>query len=168
MFFKITTLGLTSLTLLLASCATVFTGTSQKIEFTSEPEGAEIIVNGIEMGVTPATVEVKKPAMMEDRRVTLKLDGYADKTFVLQKEFQMVSILNLFLTGGIGFAVDILSGALFEYSPEKYHIDLESSDDQVKLKDLPRDENGNYLLTQIDGDISVIDEESGYVFHWKQ
>ena len=44
-----------------------------------------MLIDGIEMGVTPATVEVKKPAMMEDRRVTLKLDGYADKTFVPSK-----------------------------------------------------------------------------------
>ena len=167
MFFKITTLCLTSLTLLLASCATVFTGTSQKVEFTSEPEGAEIIIDGIEMGVTPATVEVKKPAMMEDRRVTLKLEGYADKTFVLQKEFQMVSILNIF-TGMAGFAIDILTGAIFSYSPETYNMELESSEDQEKLQDLPKDAEGNYLLTHLDGDITVLDEESGYVFHWKQ
>jgi hypothetical protein len=167
MLFKIATLTLTALTLLLASCATIFTGTSQKVEFTSEPEGAEILIDGLEMGVTPATIEVKKPAMMEDRKVTLKLEGYEDKIFVLQKDFQMVSVLNFF-TGMTGFAVDILTGALFYYSPEKYNMELESSEDQVKLKDLPKDEEGNYLLTQFDSDITVLDEESGYLFHWKQ
>ena len=167
MFLKITTLCFTSLTLLLASCATIFTGTSQKVEFTSEPEGAEILIDGIEVGVTPATVEVKKPAMMEDRRVTLKLEGYEDKTFILQKDFQIVSVLNIFM-GGLSFAVDILTGAMFYYNPEKYDMELESSEDQVKLKDLPKDEEGNYLLTQFDSDITVLDEESGYLFHWKQ
>ena len=168
MFSKIAVVTLSCLSLLLVSCATIFTGTTQKVEFTSEPEGAEIIIDGIEMGVTPATVEVKKPAMMEDRRVTLKLDGYADRTFVLQKEFQMVSVLNLFLNGGIGFAVDIFSGALFSYSPETYNMKLESSDDQVKLKDLPRDAEGNYLLSKVEGDLTVLDEESGHLFHWKE
>ena len=119
------------------------------------------------MGVTPATVEVKKPAMMEDRRVTLKLDGYADRTFVLQKDFQMVSILNVF-TGAVGFAIDIITGAIFSYSPETYNMKLESSDDQVKLEDLPRDAEGNYLLSKIEGDLTVLDEESGHLFHWKE
>ena len=167
MLFKIDTLTLASLSLLLASCATIFTGTSQKIEFTSEPEGAEIIIDGVEMGVTPATVDVKKPALMEDRKITLQLEGYQDKTFVLQKDFQMVSVLNIFL-GGLSFAVDILTGAMFYYSPEKYEITMKSSEDQVKLKDLPKDNEGNYLLTQFDSDVSVVDEESGYVFHWKK
>ena len=167
MFAKIAVVTLSCLSLLLVSCATIFTGTTQKVEFTSEPEGAEIIIDGIEMGVTPATVEVKKPAMMEDRRVTLKLDGYADRTFVLQKDFQMVSILNVF-TGAVGFAIDIITGAIFSYSPETYNMKLESSDDQVKLEDLPRDAEGNYLLSKIEGDLTVLDEESGHLFHWKE
>ena len=108
------------------------------------------------MGVTPATVEVKKPAMMEDRRVTLKLDGYADRTFVLQKDFQMVSILNVF-TGAVGFAIDIITGAIFSYSPETYNMKLKSSDDQVKLEDLPRDAEG--VVVKIEGDLTVLDEE---------
>ena len=167
MFAKIAVVTLSCLSLLLVSCATIFTGTTQKVEFTSEPEGAEIVIDGIEMGVTPATVEVKKPAMMEDRRVTLKLDGYADRTFVLQKDFQMVSILNVF-TGAVGFAIDIITGAIFSYSPETYNMKLESSDDQVKLEDLPRDAEGNYLLSKIEGDLTVLDEESGHLFHWKE
>lgn len=163
---KYLALSVAVVTLLSASCATLFTGTSQDIKFTSEPEGAEIHVDGINMGTTPATVKVKKPGMLKDRKVTLKLEGYEDKTFVLQTEFQLVSVLNL--ANFVFWGIDVLTGSVMKYDKEEHNVVMESSNDQVKLQDLPRDAEGNYLLTQADGDLTVVDEESGHMFHWKR
>ena len=152
---------LIALCLFMASCATIFTGTTQTIHFTSEPEGAIIWIDGLEVGETPAMVEVEKPAMVKDKRITLKLDGYADRSFVLKKSFNLVSLLNLF-TGTIGFIVDILTGAFFEYSQTVYDINLEPSDNVALLNDLERMPNGDYIIPNVDTDLTVIDEESGY------
>ena len=118
------------------------------------------------MGTTPATVKVKKPGMLKDRKVTLKLEGYEDKTFVLQTEFQLVSVLNL--ANFVFWGIDVLTGSVMKYDKEEHNVVMESSNDQVKLQDLPRDAEGNYLLTQADGDLTVVDEESGHMFHWKR
>lgn len=55
--------------------------------------------------------------------MTLKLEGYEPCTFALRDEFNVVSMLNL---GGIlGWGVDIATGAVTEYSPASYSMDLE-------------------------------------------
>ena len=151
---------LIALCVVMASCATIFTGTKQAIHFNSEPEGATIWIDGLEVGETPAIVEVEKPAMVKDKRITLTLDGHEDRTFVLQKSFNLVSLLNL-ATGSIGFIVDILTGAFFEYSQDKYDINLKPSGDVALLKDLERLPNGDYIIPDGDSDLTVIDEDSG-------
>ncbi|MBL91405.1 MAG: hypothetical protein CMH56_06275 [Myxococcales bacterium] len=142
------------------SCATLFTGTQQTIHVDSEPQGAVIWIDGLEVAETPATLEIEKPAMVKDKRITLRLDGYADRSFVLQKSFNMVSLLNLF-TGSIGFIVDILTGAFFEYSQSEYNIKMKPAGDVAYLQDLNRLPNGDYIIPNGDGDLTVIDEESG-------
>ena len=47
-------------TLLTTSCATIFTGSKQTVQIKSFPEGAKIEVDGIERGVTPAPIKLKK------------------------------------------------------------------------------------------------------------
>ena len=161
MYLKICMALLTVMCLLMASCATIFSGTSQSIQINSEPEGAAIWLDGFEVGVTPAAIEVEKPAMAKDKRITLKLEGYKDRNFVLKKSFDMVTLLNLF-TGNIGFAVDLLTGALWEYSIAEYDITLKPSGETALLKELKRTENGDYIIPDSQGDLTVIDEESGY------
>ena len=149
------------LCVLMTSCATLFTGTKQTILVDSEPQGAVIWIDGLEVAETPATLEIEKPAMVKDKRITLSLDGYADRSFVLQKSFNMVSLLNL-CTGTIGFIVDILTGAFFEYSQTEYNIKLKPAGDVAYLQDLDRLPNGDYIIPNGDGDLTVIDEDSGF------
>ena len=44
-------------TLSLTSCATILTGTSDKITFNSSPEGAKVLDAGIEKCTTPCTIK---------------------------------------------------------------------------------------------------------------
>ena len=46
--------------ILALGCATLFVGDKQSLTFDSEPAGAQIIMNGRPMGVTPATITIKK------------------------------------------------------------------------------------------------------------
>jgi hypothetical protein len=107
--------------LTLQSCATVFTGTRDIIHFDSKPAGAKVRIDGIDMGRTPLDVSVKRS--INDKAVTMQLDGYETRTFVLSKEFNFVSVLNLF--GMIGWAVDAVTGALMYYDMKQYTVELE-------------------------------------------
>lgn len=108
--------------ILMTSCATIFTGTKDRITFTSDPSGATIFIDGIEQGVTPLTMKVKRN--INDTDVEFKLDGYETKLITLSKEFNLVSIINL---GNLfGWGIDAVSGAVMKYDRNSYDITLDN------------------------------------------
>ena len=54
---KLFSLLLLSSAILMNGCATILTGSSDNINFTSEPSGAKIVLDGLDIGKTPATLE---------------------------------------------------------------------------------------------------------------
>jgi hypothetical protein len=137
---------------LLSGCATIFTGTRDTIAFNSTPEGATVLIDGIERGRTPTTLRVKRT--VGDRIVTLRLEGYVDRTFVLGKEFNVVSVLNL--KNVLGWGVDAATGALFRYSDRTYHLELDRRqqlagslevDEVFLLTELERNAAGDFVLS---------------------
>ena len=108
------------ISLLTTSCATVFTSTKDRITFNSTPEGATIYKDGVEQCKTPCTVKVKRS--LSDTEIEYKLDGYETRLITLDKEFNVVSILNL---GNLfGWGIDAISGAVMKYDKKVYDITL--------------------------------------------
>ncbi len=116
----VTNLKLLAFILLLSGCATLFTGTDDDIRFESDPAGAIVFINGLEKGVTPTTVNVKRS--INDVNIALQLDGYETRQFVLEKEFNKASFFNLFNV--LFWAVDAVSGSLMKHAPQYYEITL--------------------------------------------
>ena len=163
MIANLSTYVLLVASLSLTSCATIFTGSTDDISFRSDPPGATIYIEGLEQGTTPATVTVKRPGFGETE-VVLELDGYEDKVFTLQSEFNAVSILNF--AGLVGWAIDIATGAVKKYNPKGYRLDLEPESSSFLIDDLPRDAKGSILLPEEMDAILVTDSNTGltYVF----
>ena len=138
--------------LLVSGCATVFTGTYDEVTIRSEPEGALIYIDGLEEGRTPATLDIKRPGVSKTE-VTLRLDGYEPRTFVLQKEFNAVSVVNLACV--ICWAVDVATGSVTKYRPQGYDIELVPDDQAYQMDDLLRDEQGRYIVP-MHGDQAVV------------
>ena len=125
-----------------SSCATLFRGASENITFSSDPEGAEIFIDGFSEGKTPATIIVDKSV---DGVVRYQKKGYETKEFKLKRKFDNIAFLNFF--GLIGWAVDYVTGALYEIPTTNYDYELEkleesedtdkdtSSDKEVILQD---------------------------------
>lgn len=103
------------------SCATVFTGTQDTVYINSKPEGAKIIINGIDRGYTPRDIRVQRS--LHSKYIRLKKEGYETRFFILQQEFNMLTIMNIFMP--MGFAIDAVSGAMFIYHPQYYELELE-------------------------------------------
>ncbi len=144
-----------AVTLFMVGCATILTGTKDTITIETEPPGAEIIIDGISYGKTPATITLTRPGL-SDKMVTLKLEGYKPIRFILQKEFNTVAILNL--TDALGWAIDIVSGAVYKYSPKYYKFTLEKEKQAYRLADLEKDERGRYLVPGDSDEVFVRDE----------
>lgn len=120
-----------SILCLFNSCATIFTGTSQNIHFNSEPKGARIIINGLEMGRTPASIKLSKPGF-SNTTVTLRLESYEDRTFILDKSFNVISVINFL--GIFPWVIDLATGAFMNYSPDGYDVTLGKAKAELKEK----------------------------------
>lgn len=110
--------------ILLSSCATIFTGTTDKVLIESTPNASFIVKNSygstVAEGKTPATISLKRNSTYS---VDIVLDGYKPKTMAISQEFNAVSVLNL--AGIIGWAVDYLTGAIFHLYPQSISVTLE-------------------------------------------
>jgi len=101
------------------SCATIFTGSTEKINFDSNVKGAIVEFDGVEVGETPFTLKVKKSF---NGTIKMSSDGYQDKNFELMKSFNGVSILNL--SNLLGWIIDYATGAINKIDKKGYDITL--------------------------------------------
>jgi hypothetical protein len=113
-------IAISIISLLMTSCATIFTGTKDRITFNSTPAGATIYKDGVEQCKTPCTLKVKRS--LNDTDIEYKLDGYETRLITLDKELNVVSIINL--GNLLGWGIDALSGAVMKYDKKVYDITL--------------------------------------------
>lgn len=129
-------------TAMLTSCATIFTGTKDRITFNSEPPGAMVYIDGVEQGVTPLTMKVKRT--LGDKDVEFKLDGYETRLITLDKSFNVVSVINL--TNLLGWGVDALTGSVMKYDRKAYDIKLKGqTTSSINPTDIKIDHKNNIV-----------------------
>lgn len=104
-------------------CASIIEGRTQAVTFNSEPSGAQVIINGIPMGVTPATISLKK-SEYDNANVVFKKEGHQDQQASLHTKITMWFWGNIISGGLYGSATDAISGAMWEYSPDKHFVTL--------------------------------------------
>jgi hypothetical protein len=102
---------------LLGGCATLITGTSQKVIFDSSPPGAEVVVNGVASGVTPTTVVIHRDG---ETVVTFRKAGYEPQAMPLPTGIEPAFWLDIVLLSPIGIAVDLSDRADLEFSQDDY------------------------------------------------
>ncbi|MDB9835275.1 PEGA domain-containing protein [Flavobacteriaceae bacterium] len=117
---KILFLALT-ITFLMSSCATILTGTRDTIRFDSNPKGAIVYFDGLEVCKTPCSTSVKRS--ISEKFAEIKLDGYETRVITLDRKFNAVSIINL--TSILGWGIDAATGALMKYDRKGYDIKLD-------------------------------------------
>ena len=117
--------ALTAVLLAAPGCATIVQGEHQSIPVNTDPSGAVVTVDGVEMGQTPTTLSLKRG---DDHEVVLSLDGYRDVTLRLDKDFDFVPTVvgNVFSFGIFGLGVDFLTGAAYDLTPEQITRTLEA------------------------------------------
>ncbi|OAI48706.1 hypothetical protein AYO43_11105 [Nitrospira sp. SCGC AG-212-E16] len=109
--------------MLALGCASIIEGKSQAVTFNSEPAGAQIVINGIPMGVTPATISLRK-SDYDNATVQFKKEGYHDQQASLHTKVTGWFWGNILSGGLFGSSTDAISGAMWEYSPDKYFVTM--------------------------------------------
>jgi len=109
--------------MLALGCASIMEGKTQSVSFNSEPAGASILINGMPMGVTPATITIKK-SDYDNANVQFKKEGYQDQQATLHTKITGWFWGNIITGGLLGSGTDAISGAMWEYSPDKYFVTM--------------------------------------------
>lgn len=107
-----------------SGCASIVGGTSQVVSINSNVKGADVIVNGANVGTTPYNGPVKRG---KSTTVTIQKTGYDSKTITLNTEIESIFWGNIIIGGVLGSTTDLSTGAMYKYAPATLQIDLEKS-----------------------------------------
>jgi len=115
-------IALAALLAALSGCTLIMQGTSQVVEFNSDPAGAEFTVGG-QTYTTPRKVDLPK----EDQQVTFHKSGYYPEPVELKRRISIYFYGSLVM-GLITSAIDLSTGAYKEF---------ETTDVRVVMRPLP-------------------------------
>jgi hypothetical protein len=108
--------------LLVTSCATIFKGATDPINFGSNPVGAEVYVDGKLMGKTPLNLELtSKKTYVIDFKI-----GDQTKTVNLTNKVGVGWIILDVLAGLVPIIVDAATGSWYQLSPKDINVDFTS------------------------------------------
>jgi len=106
------------LLLVLSSCALIFKGSDQDIPFSSQPSGAEVIIDGVSFGQTPVTINL---SVNKQHTVVFRKDG-EERTVLIQNEIGTLWIILDVVGGLVPLVVDAATGAWFELTPSQVSV----------------------------------------------
>ena len=111
-----------SFILSLSSCATIFKGTSEEVSFNSEPQKAEVWVNGTKRGETPLALklESKRTYTIEFRK-----EGFESKSHTITNHVGAGWIILDVFAGLVGVIVDAATGAWYSFDQKNVNAILE-------------------------------------------
>jgi len=113
--------GALALSLMVTSCATIFSGTKQNVRFSSNPPSALVFIDEVEAGKTPFEMKLTRKS---EHSVMMKLDGYPTYQTRLTQKFNGWCVGNIFIGGLIGVVVDVSTGAMYNLSPSVINADM--------------------------------------------
>jgi len=113
-------LSVVATTSLVFGSATIFNGSTETVEFTSNPSGATVKVNGFPTCKTPCKAELKRGSAVTN--ITIEKEGYEDSYLQAPTHFGAGwFILDIFWDLG---TTDAITGSWYEYDKNKYFIEL--------------------------------------------
>ncbi|MFC1553471.1 PEGA domain-containing protein [candidate division KSB1 bacterium] len=118
---------------LFQNCGTIMNGTKQRISITSLPSGADVNVDGIQVGKTPMYYEMKRN---KNHFVAVGLPGHAPYETMLKKTGSGWLFGNIvFSYGGIlGLGIDLMSGGVYKFEKNNIIATLDSDETSVKVE----------------------------------
>ena len=110
-----------SFVFLLSNCATLFKGTTDEVNFASDPQAAEVYVNGQLMGETPIALSLK---VNKTYTIEFRKEGYKSQTYTINNSVGAGWVILDVLAGLIGVIVDAATGAWYSLDQENVNAVL--------------------------------------------
>jgi hypothetical protein len=132
----------------LNGCATIFTGTTDTLKFDANVPGVRLTIDGQYKGELPLTLTMSRNFMNgEQFKAKFEKQAYETQEFQLKREFNNVAILDITSIPTSG-GIDLLTGALFKFSPTEYHVQMLSRAKSASSVEFKRSKNlYRYALT---------------------
>jgi hypothetical protein len=122
----ISKVGIILLALLMTNCAAIIHGNKQTVDFSSQPSGAKVFIDGKEYGTTPTSVELKRMGRLKgessekkEYQVKIDLDGYYPYEIKVKRTVDGWFFGNLLFGGLIGIIIDAASGSMYKLTPDQ-------------------------------------------------
>lgn len=112
-------LSLLLILLLLTNCATIFKGSTDTVSFSSDPTGASVYVDGMNMGKAPIQLELKSS---KTYNVEFRLDGYDTRNVIINNSVGAGYIVLDVLFGLFPVIIDAATGNW--YSLDQTHVNM--------------------------------------------
>ena len=118
----------------ITGCATVLRGTGHGIGISSQPAGAEVVIDNKVVGVTPVSAKLRRK---DNHHVTIRLDGYEPYEVVLTRQTSAWVLGNLVFGLGapIGIVIDAAAGGMYTLKPGQIEATLQPEAGEAKLAD---------------------------------
>jgi hypothetical protein len=111
-------LVLFSLLFFLSNCATIIKGTSEEVRFGSEPQKAEVWINGVRAGETPLSLKLEKKKTYQ---IEFRKEGHKPVTRNITNRIGVGWIILDVLAGLVPVVIDAATGAW--YSLDQKNVD---------------------------------------------
>jgi len=118
---NLVTLAALGVTLGLSGCATVVSGTKQRVGFDSTPQGATAKLSSGEEVKTPGQLELSRSQTYD---VIFEKDGYVPAQSHIGQTTNSTVFGNILLGGLIGMIVDSSTGAAYDLHPAIVSVTL--------------------------------------------
>ena len=102
-------------------CATIFKGTSEHIDLTSQPDGAEVYINGFLRGTTPLKLKLESK---KTYNIEFKLEGHKTYNYSLTNHVGTGWVILDILAGVLPVVIDAATGAWYSLDEESFNAML--------------------------------------------
>lgn len=110
---------------LMSGCATIISGTTQKVNVTTTPSDATAKVDNILSAKTPTVFTLERKS---DHTLEISKEGFKSTTVLMRRTFNGMATGNILIGGLIGTGVDAVSGATNKIIPERVDLILEEGE----------------------------------------
>jgi len=107
--------------LALAGCATIFSSGPTELDFNSDPEGAEVLINNEPLGTTPVMLQLHANKKYV---ITFRKDGCEDATVQLDTHVQAGWVI-LDIFAPFGLIIDLVTGEWKEFNDDTPFVNMD-------------------------------------------
>jgi hypothetical protein len=104
----------------LSGCATLFSAGPDQLQVNSNPPGARVFVDNVEVGATPTTVTLDRKNNLGNIRI--ESPGYQPAVMQRAKKFNTIALLNCL--GLLGWIIDLMTGNYEQFDKTPLSIQL--------------------------------------------